>query len=260
MKVTILGSGPSWGVPRIGGEWGQCDSANPKNRRRRAAILVEADGVNILVDTPPDLREALLACEVKRIDAVIFTHAHADHLHGIDDLRVPSWILERAIPAYATAATFATIRERFGYAVDGVRAAGASGYYFQPMIEPHEIAGSFEAGGMPVTAFRQEHGRASSLGLRFGKFAYSTDVAALDEAAFATLDGVEVWVVDCLRRAPPHPTHSHLAQSLAWIERVGAKRAILTHMDESLDYATLRRELPAHVEPAYDGMVVELGV
>jgi phosphoribosyl 1,2-cyclic phosphate phosphodiesterase len=257
MKVTVLGCGASWGVPKIGGDWGQCDPANSKNRRRRAGIAVEEAGATILVDAAPDLREALLSCNIKRIDAVIFTHAHADHLHGIDDLRVPSWIFGRPIPAFGDAKTMATIRQRFGYTVEGIRDPNASGYYYQPLLEPHEITGAFTAAGVAVTVFEQTHGRTPSLGLRFGKFAYSTDVVGLDDAAFAALAGVEVWVVDCMRRTPL-PTHSHLAQTLAWIERVGPKRAFLTHMDETMDYAALRGELPPRVEPAYDGMVIEV--
>jgi phosphoribosyl 1,2-cyclic phosphate phosphodiesterase len=257
MRVTVLGCGPSWGVPRIGGDWGRCDPTNPKNRRRRAAIAVSEGDTTVLVDTPPDLRDSLLSCEINKIEAVIYTHAHADHLHGIDDLRVPSWLLGRPIPAYGSPATFATIRQRFGYATEGVRDPNASGYYYQPIMAGHEIDGAFTAAGLAVRSFVQAHGRTPSLGLRFGRFAYSTDVFALDEAAFVALAGVEVWIVDCLRREP-HVTHSHLAQSLAWIERVGAKRGILTHMDESLDYDTLCRELPRHVEPAYDGMVIEV--
>ena len=257
MKVTVLGCGPSAGVPTIGQIWGKCDPSNPKNRRRRAAIAVEDRGATILVDTPPDLREGLLACDIGRIDAVIFTHAHADHIHGIDDLRVPSWSLKRPIPAYGSVKTFATLHERFGYTIDGVKQANASGYYYQPIIEPHPGGSHFIAAGVPVTTFEQTHGRTASLGLRFGAFAYSTDVFALDAAAFAALEGVEVWMVDCLRREP-HVTHSHLPQTLAWIERVGARHAILTHMDDSLDYETLRRELPPNVEPAFDGMIFEV--
>jgi phosphoribosyl 1,2-cyclic phosphate phosphodiesterase len=257
VKVTVLGCGPSWGVPKVGGDWGQCDPANPRNRRRRAGIVVEEAGAAVLVDTPPDLREALLQCGIAHIDAVIFTHAHADHLHGIDDLRVPCVLLGRSIPAFGDAATLVEIGERFAYAYAGSYHPGKAGYEFRAILEPHEVTGQFTAAGLAVTSFHQAHGRLPSLGLRFGKFAYSTDAAALDEAAFAALEGVEVWMVDCMRRAP-HPTHSHLAQTLAWIDRVGPARAILTHMDESLDYDTLRRELPKDVEPAYDGMTIEL--
>ena len=257
MRVTILGCGPSWGVPRIGGDWGQCDPADPRNRRRRAGLLVEENGAVILVDTPPDLREALLACEVKRIDAVIFTHAHADHIHGIDDMRVPSWTLGRPIPAYGSAATFKMLRERFNYTIEGVRDPGASGYYYQPLLEAHEVAGDFTAAGVPVRSFRQEHGRTASLGLRIGGVGYCTDVRMLDEAAFAALAGVEVFIVDCLRREP-HPSHAHLDLALEWIARVKPKRGVLTHMDESFDYASLKHELPAGVEPAFDGLTIEI--
>lgn len=257
MRVTILGCGPSWGVPKIGGDWGQCDPTNARNRRRRAGIAVQEAGSTVLVDTPPDLREGLLSSNIKHIDAVVFTHAHADHIHGIDDLRVPSWQLGRPIPAFGDAKTMAAIHERFGYTIDGIRAAGATGYYYQPILERHDIEGTFTAAGMAVVPFRQIHGRIPSLGLRFGRFAYSTDVFELDDAGFSVLAGIDIWVVDCLRREP-HVSHSHLAKSLAWIERVGARRAFLTHMDESMDYETLRRELPPHVEPAYDGMVIDV--
>lgn len=253
----MLGCGPSWGVPRIGGIWGECDPANPRNRRRRVSILVEEGDAIILVDTSPDLREQLLDAHVKRLDAVLYTHAHADHAHGIDDLRSINRLTGQALPIYGSAATIAEIRQRFGYVLTPLK-AGLSGSFYKPMLEPQIIDGPFTIAGLPIVPFAQDHGfSAVTLGFRFGRFAYSTDVIEFDEAAFAALDGIEVWVVDCIRREP-HVTHSHLEKTLRWIERVRPRRAILTHMDESLDYDTLCRTLPAGVEPGYDGLVVEL--
>jgi phosphoribosyl 1,2-cyclic phosphate phosphodiesterase len=254
VKITILGCGPSWGVPKIGGGWGACDPGNPRNRRRRAGIVVEDAGAAVLVDTPPDLREGLLACDIRHIDAVIFTHAHADHLHGIDDLRTLSAILGGPIPVFADDACLATIRARFPYTVDGMRGPDG-GWYYPPILDACAAAGTFLAAELKVTSFVQAHGRVPSLGVRIGPMAYSTDVKTLDEAAFAALAGVDLWIVDCASRQPL-PTHSHLAQTLGWIERVRPRRAILTHMTEDLDYETLKRELPPGVEPAYDGMVI----
>ena len=256
MRVTMLGCGPSWGVPRIGGHWGACDPLNPKNRRRRVSVLVEEGGAVLLIDTSPDLREQLLAADVQRIDAVLFTHAHADHLHGIDDLRSVNWLMRSGIPIFAGAQTLAEINARFGYVFDPVKPDRRSAYY-KPVLEPHVIDGPFSAAGIPVMPFVQDHGFSQTLGFRIGGFAYSTDVVDLDEAAFAALRGVEFWIVDCIRREE-HVTQSHLAKTLGWIERVKPRRAALTHMDESLDYATLCRELPRGVEPGHDGLVVEL--
>lgn len=256
MRVTMLGCGPSWGVPRIGGEWGACDPANPRNRRRRVSVLVETGGAILLIDTSPDLREQLLDAEVRRIDAVLFTHAHADHLHGIDDLRSVNWLMQRGIPVFASAQTLADISRRFGYVFDPVKSDGQFAYY-KPVLEPQAIDGPFRAAGVDVMPFLQDHGFSKTLGFRIGAVAYSTDVIELDEAAFATLRGVELWIVDCIRRKP-HVTHAHLEKTLRWIARVKPRRAVLTHMDESLDYETLRRELPAGVEPGYDGLVIEL--
>jgi phosphoribosyl 1,2-cyclic phosphate phosphodiesterase len=254
MKVTMLGCGPSMGVPAIGRDWGACDPSDPRNRRRRASLLIENRGKTVLIDTSPDLREQLLDADVDRLDAVILTHAHADHLHGIDDLRAVNRRMRRAIPLYADAKSLAEIEQRFGYALEPVPPGGM---FFKPTVTPHVIDSPFVAAGLPITPFAQDHGYTTTLGLRIGAFGYSTDVTELDNAAFAVLASIEVWIVDCLRYEP-HPTHSHVAKTLAWIDRIKPKRAILTHLDRPLDYRELAAQLPPGVEPGYDGLVVEL--
>ncbi len=254
MKVTILGCGASWGVPAIGPDWGRCDPADPRNRRRRGSLLVESRGRALLIDTSPDLREQLLDAGVARIDAVLLTHAHADHLHGIDDLRQVNQLIGKVIPFYGAAAALAEARQRFGYAFMPPTPGKP---LYRPALTPHEIAGPFVAAGMRVVPFLQDHGYSTTLGFRIGAVAYSTDVTTLDDNAFKTLDGTELWVVDCLRREP-HATHSHVAKTLAWIERVRPRRAVLVHMDQSLDYRELAAELPEGVEPGRDGLVIEL--
>jgi phosphoribosyl 1,2-cyclic phosphate phosphodiesterase len=256
MRITMLGSGPSWGVPRIGGDWGACDPSNPKNRRRRVSILVEEGGSNLLVDTSPDLREQLLDTGTKRVDAVLFTHSHADHTHGIDDVRSINRMMGKPLPIYAAPFTMTELKARFRYIFAPIDAE-AKALFYKPAVEPYEIDGPFSVAGIAVVPFMQDHGFSKTSGFRFGRFAYSTDVVTLDEAAFAALAGVEVWIVDCIRRAP-HPTHSHNARTLEWIARVKPRRAIFTHMDQTLDYASLQRELPDGVEPGYDGLVIEL--
>ena len=254
MRVTVLGCGASTGVPAIGPNWGQCDPTDPRNRRRRVSLLVETGNVAILIDTSPDLREQLIDARVRRLDAVLMTHAHADHLHGIDDLRQLNRIMKAAIPLWAEANTMAQIRRRFGYALEP---PPEPGQFYRPTLEAHEISGPFTVRGVPIVPFTQNHGFSTTLGFRIGAMAYSTDVTELDEAAFAAIAGVELWIVDCMRRAP-HPTHSHLDKTLGWIERVRPRRAILTHMDQSLDYRTLAAELPEGVEPGQDGLVIDL--
>ncbi len=254
MRVTVLGCGASTGVPAIGPNWGRCDPGDPRNRRRRVSVLVEVGVTIILIDTSPDLREQLLDAGVARIDAVLMTHAHADHLHGIDDLRSVNRLMQSAIPLYADRRTLDEIDRRFGYVLRPVEEPGR---YYKPTLVPHEITGPFEIRGIPIVPFVQDHGFITTLGLRIGGFAYSTDVTELDADAFAALAGVELWIVDCLRREP-HPTHSHLAKTLSWIARVGPRRAVLTHMDQSLDYRELSAELPTGVEPGQDGLVIEL--
>lgn len=254
MKVTMLGCGPSTGVPSVGIGWGACDPTDRRNRRRRVSLLIEACGKTILIDMSPDLREQLIEAKVAHLDAIVMTHAHADHLHGIDDIRGVNRAMRAQIPLYADAGTIREIERRFGYAL---RPPPQDGYFYAPCLKPVTIDGAFEAAGLPFLPFDQNHGFSTTLGFRIGAFGYSTDVVELDDAAFAALAGVEVWIVDCLRYEP-HPTHSHLAKTLAWIERVKPKRAILTHLDRPLDYRELAAQLPPGVEPGVDGLSVEL--
>jgi phosphoribosyl 1,2-cyclic phosphate phosphodiesterase len=249
MRMTILGCGTSGGVPRADGHWGACDPTEPRNRRRRASVLVERGGRQLLIDTSPDLRQQCLDHNIRHIDGVLYTHDHADHTHGIDELRSFTFGAEGRVPVWATAGTLATLRRRFGYCFE------ARGGY-PPICTGHEIEpGAFRAAGFEVVAFEQRHGRTTSLGFRVGTVAYSTDLDGLDEAAFEALKGVGTWIVDALRYEP-HPTHAHLDRTLSWIDRVRPRRAILTHMTWGMDYRTLRRRLPPGVEPAYDGMIV----
>ncbi len=256
MKVTILGSGGSSGTPAIDWGWSQCDPDNPRNRRLRPSILVENGDTRLLVDTSPDLREQLLRAEVNRLDAVLFTHYHADHLHGIDDLRPVNRVLNAPLDIYADAETLGIIRERFGYVLEPL-ADGATVYY-KPTLTPHEITGGsrFRVGSVEVRAVAQDHGYCGSLGFRFGPVAYSTDLVDMGDEEFAALNGIDLWIIGTLVDRP-HPTHLHVNKALAWIDRVKPRRAVLTHLSGRFDYATLQARLPAGVEPAYDGMVLE---
>jgi phosphoribosyl 1,2-cyclic phosphate phosphodiesterase len=266
LEITILGSGSSSGVPRVGGpdgkgDWGACDPANPKNRRRRCSILVRRKGpdgeTSILVDTSPDLREQLLLAHVSRLDAVLITHDHADQLHGIDDLRAIAYAMRKRIDVYTDPDTLASARERFGYCFHTPEGSG-----YPPILTAHEMADPFAdfdiagpGGPITVSTFWQQHGGVRSLGFRFGPVAYSSDVNALDERAFAVLEGVDCWIVDALRYTP-HPTHANVTTTLEWIARVKPQRAVLTNLHIDLDYETLKGELPSGVVPAYDGMTV----
>ena len=258
MKITVLGCGGSGGVPFAdgtpGGNWGVCDPDHPRNRRRRVSILVEQGGTALLVDASPDLRAQLLDSGTGPIDAILFTHAHADHCHGLDELRTMAYARGSPVDAYMDRPTREALIQRFGYAFTSSH--DPDGLY-APILNDVPIQGPFEVGGVRVVPFVQQHGRGTSLGYRFGEIAYSTDVSALDEAAFSALDGVKLWILDCLRDRP-HPTHSHLARSLEWIARVAPARAVLTHMNHQIDYEDLKRRCPPGVEPAYDGMVLEV--
>ena len=258
MRVTILGSGASMGTPGIGIGWGRCDPKEPRNRRLRSSILVEDDGTRLLVDASPDLRQQLLAAEVDRLDALLLTHGHADHLHGIDELRAVNRMMEGPLDAYMDAATLAVTQRRFGYALAPLPAG--SSFFFKPTLVAHEIASDarFQVGAIPITAFSQDHGRSTTLGFRFGVVAYSTDLVNLPEAGFQALAGIQVWIVGTLRDQP-HETHAHVDKALSWIARVKPERAVLTHLGIDLDYRSLNARLPDGVEAAYDGLVIEAG-
>jgi phosphoribosyl 1,2-cyclic phosphate phosphodiesterase len=250
MKITVLGCGSSGGVPLIGNVWGGCDPTNPRNRRTRVSVLVEQGDTTVLVDTSPDMRQQLLAHNVQNLSAVLYTHSHADHCHGIDDLRSINWLTKKPVEIYADATTMRDLRERFAYVFVPTEK------FYKPAVNTHLIEGAFNVGGINVVPFKQNHGPTNSLGFRFGDFAYSTDVKVLDEGAFDILRGIKVWVVDCVRETP-HPTHSHLEQTLDWIARVKPERAYLTHMSHELDYDVALSKLPTGVWPAHDGLVIE---
>jgi phosphoribosyl 1,2-cyclic phosphate phosphodiesterase len=254
MKITILGCGSSGGVPLIGNNWGSCDPENPLNRRTRVSILVEDGDTTILVDTSPDMRQQLLRCNLQKLSAVLFTHAHADHCHGIDELRAVNWLTQQPTDIYATSQTIKELSERFGYIFSESHVA--PDHFYKPAVTPHVIEGPFQIGSINITPFVQDHGNSQSLGFRFNDFAYSTDVKNLDENAFSALRGSKAWVVDCVREKP-HPTHSHLEQTLEWIAHVKPERAWLTHMNHLMDYATISAKLPSGVRLAHDGLVIE---
>ena len=255
MKLIVLGSGTSTGVPRIGNEWGRCDPTEPKNRRSRVSIIVEsAAGARILVDTSPDLRQQLLANEIASVDAVVWTHDHADHCHGIDDLRPMRFHRDGAIPGFASTETVRRLRQRFSYVF-----AGRHGY---PSIVQLETLDRVKiVAGFGVASCEMPHGPITSTGFRFetdGKsIGYATDFASITDEMIDLFSGIDVLVTDCLRREP-HPTHSNLAQAVEFGQRTAAGVTVLTHLDKSMDYAEVSAETPDSVIVAYDGMELEL--
>lgn len=254
MIITILGCGPSQGVPSINGGWGNCDPLNPKNYRRRSSLLIEIKEKNFLIDTSPDIRDQLIHSKTTHLDALFYTHAHADHLHGIDEIRAINQLMQAPIPTYADIETLNIIKERFGYVLEHPK----DGVFYRPCLTPHEIKDSFNIHDVKIKTFEQDHGHGMrSIGYRINDLGYSTDVVALDQKAFDILKGVKVWIVDCLREKQ-HKTHSHLKQTLEWINVVKPELAILTHMGPDLDYDTLFNNLPDGVLPAYDGMVMQI--
>ena len=262
LTCTILGCGSSAGVPRVGTGWGACDPLNPKNRRRRCSVLIEQGDAagrrtNVLIDTSPDLRAQLLDAEVKSLDGVLLTHDHADHTHGIDDLRPLALHLGRRVPVYFDAATAVTIRARFEYCF-----AMPPGSEYPPFLSEHRIAPAKpttiagEGGALTVLPFAQAHGDGRTLGFRIGGLAYSCDVSGLPDESLAALADLDVWILDALRYRA-HPSHFSVEDAIKWVARVKPRRAFLTNLHTDLDYETLRRQLPAPIEPAFDGLKIE---
>ena len=254
MKLRILGCGTSTGVPKIGNDWGRCDPHEPRNYRLRSSILVESGAETLLVDCGPDLRQQLLAAEIRRLNAVVVTHAHGDHCHGIDELRPISQAIGGPVPLYARPDVLAELQLRFAYAFQRTE-------FYRPIAEPREIAGEWTFGGARVRTIDQPHGGPTSLGLRFDEAersaAYAIDFSELTPDMAALYEGVDVWIADCLTRTP-HPTHMHLDALLAMARELRIGQVYLSHMGNGLDYRTLAAELPDWAAPAYDGLEIVL--
>ncbi|QPC41568.1 MBL fold metallo-hydrolase [Kaustia mangrovi] len=260
LKITVLGCGSSGGVPRIGNNWGVCDPTNPKNRRRRCSILVERengrDATRVLVDSSPDVREQLLDAGVSWLDGVIYTHDHADHTHGLDELRVIAINGRQRVRVWADERTERSLRTRFGYCFET-----PPGSNYPPILDAHRIvppepvAVDGPGGIVEAVPFELDHGDIRALGFRFDGLAYTPDLHDIPEESIAALEDLDVWIVDALRPTP-HPSHFDLNQALDWIDRLKPRRAILTNMHVDLDYEALKRELPDNVVPAHDGLTV----
>jgi phosphoribosyl 1,2-cyclic phosphate phosphodiesterase len=260
LKFTILGCGSSGGVPRPALGWGECDPNNPKNRRRRTSLLVERRGAGgvtrALVDTSPDLREQLLDAGVDWIDGVLYSHEHADHTHGVDDLRALFIKQRRRLDVYLDEQTAKVMNARFGYCFKS-----PPGSEYPPILTEHRLTAgrpitiAGQGGAITALPILQQHGDIDSYGFRFGRVAYSCDLSGMPPESAAALAGLDVWIVDALRHRP-HPSHFSVSDALTWIELINPRRAILTNLHADLDYDALRKSLPSRVEPAFDGLTI----
>lgn len=260
IRATILGCGSSGGVPRLGDRWGACDPANPRNRRRRCSLLVERDGAGgttqVLIDTGPDMVPQLLDAGVATLDAVIYSHHHADHVHGIDDIRQLVHNSRRKMPVWADEPTSQALLDRFGYIF-----STPAGSYYPPIAELNRLTGPVAidgpGGAISFQPFRVQHGEITALGFRIGGLVYLPDVSQIPDTAWPLIEGAEIFVCDALR-PDPHPSHAHLAQALAWLARAGTPRGVLTNMHIDMDYDQVMARTPDHIVPAHDGMILNV--
>lgn len=261
MKITILGCGSSGGVPLISakkrGFWGNCNPNNIKNKRSRSSLLIAANGKNIIVDTSPDFKQQVLPLGLSHLDAILFTHIHADHVHGIDEVRPFYFFMNKGpIPIYGDSDTINQIEASFSYLFTN-KVSAENEKLYPTILKSFIVKDTFYINDLKFIPFIQNHGFSYSLGYRLDNFAYSTDVVGLDDSAFDVLEGIDVWIVDCTGYLP-RPTHSHLDLTLSWIKKIKPKKAFLTHMNYELDYDELRKKLPNNIEPAYDGMIINV--
>ena len=254
LEITILGCGSSSGVPTVGNDWGMCDPNNAKNIRLRSSILVKDKNTTILVDATPDMRQQLLNSKVKKLDAVLITHSHADHIHGVDDFRFLNILMNRFIDLYTFEETLINMKKKFGYIFEDLHQS-ANGFFYKPCLNPIIIDSDFSINKLKIIPFEQDHGFCKTLGFRINNMAYSSDVVNLSEEAFEKLENLDLWIVDCLR-IKPHKTHAHLEKTLSWIDRVKPKKAVITHMNNETDYETITKLLPKNCFAAYDGMKI----
>ena len=256
IEIEILGCGSSSGVPAIGNNWGSCNPNNPKNRRLRSSILVRSKEATIIVDATPDLRQQLLNANVKALDAIFITHTHADHINGIDDFRFLNVIMNKDLNLYATKDVLKKIKERFGYVFEEL-VPEANGFYYKPCLIPHEISSDFTINDLKISSFEQNHGFINSTGFRFNNFAYCTDVLDFDKSALEKLEGLDLWIVDCLR-FKPHKTHAHFDKVMEWMKLLKPKQTILTHMNYEVDYDFIMSKVPKNCIAAYDGLKIKV--
>lgn len=254
MKIRVLGCGTSFGVPRIGNDWGACDPGEVRNRRTRSSILIESGGKRLLVDCGPDLREQLLAANVATLDGVIVTHDHADHCHGIDELRAVEQMLGRPVPLYGRAHVLESLQQRFRYIF-------SSRSFYRAVADPVVLADTLDFGEARIRFVDQPHGGITSVGMRIDEKArsavYAIDFNDLSDEMRVLYEGAEVWISDCLSRRP-HPTHTHLDAVLGWARELRIGQLYLSHLNNSMDYRTLVTELPDWAEPAHDGLEIVL--